>query len=54
MCAADFERVAVELGRCDLCDEGKAVFRSDGLRLSICERYYRRLVREENERSGVM
>jgi len=54
MCAADFERVSVELGRCGLCDEGKALFRSEGLRLSICEKCYGRLLREENVREGVV
>ena len=54
MCAADFEKVSVELGRCGLCDEGKALFRSDGLKLAICEKCYGRLLREENEGKGVV
>jgi len=53
MCAADFEKAGVELGRCGLCDEGKALFRSCDLRLAICEKCYGRLVREENESKGV-
>jgi len=53
MCAADFERVSVDLGLCGLCDEGKAVFRSEGLRLSLCERCYGRLLREENGGTGM-
>jgi len=53
MCAADFERGSVDLGRCGLCDEGKALFRSGELRLNICERCYGRLLREENRNKGV-
>ncbi|MBN2734802.1 MAG: hypothetical protein JXQ82_08105 [Methanomicrobiaceae archaeon] len=53
MCAADFDRVSVELGRCGLCDEGRALFRSCDLRLAICEKCYGRLLREENGRGGV-
>ena len=54
MCAADFERASVELGRCGLCDEGRAVFRSCDLKPVICEKCYGRLVREENEGMGVV
>ncbi|WFN37955.1 hypothetical protein L1994_02350 [Methanomicrobium antiquum] len=54
MCAADFERVSVDLGRCGLCDEGKALFRSGDLKLSICEKCYGRLLREENGGKGVV
>ncbi|WOF17336.1 hypothetical protein F1737_08805 [Methanoplanus sp. FWC-SCC4] len=54
MSAADFERVSVDLGRCGLCDEGKALFRSGELKLVICERCYGRLLREENGRSGIL
>ncbi|MDD4127741.1 MAG: hypothetical protein PHV39_08660, partial [Methanomicrobium sp.] len=53
MCAADFEKVSVELGRCGLCDKGKALFRSCDLKLAICEKCYGRLVREENEGKGI-
>ena len=53
MCAADFEKVSVELGRCGLCDEGKAVFRSCDLKIAICEKCYGRLLREENGGKGV-
>ena len=53
MCAADFERVSVDLGRCGLCDEWKALFRSDGLKIAICEKCYGRLLREENREKGV-
>ena len=54
MCAADFERVSVDVGRCGLCGEKKTVFRSEGLKPAICERCYGRLVREENGRKGVV
>jgi len=53
MCAADFEKVSVDLGRCGLSDEVKALFRSDGVRLSICEKCYGRLVREEDRKCEV-
>ena len=54
MCIADFERVSVDVGKCGLCDEGKALFRSCDLKLAICEKCYGRLVREENEGMGVV
>ena len=49
----EFLRVKVELGRCDLCDAGKAVYRSREARTSLCEGCYARLVREGNAREGV-
>ena len=48
MCADDFERVSVDLGRCGLCGEGKALFRSCDLKLAICEKCYGRVLREGN------
>ncbi|WP_048152476.1 hypothetical protein, partial [Methanolacinia paynteri] len=42
----DFERTTKELGKCDLCGEGKAAFSSDELKMSICERCFGRLLRE--------
>jgi len=49
----EFLRVKVELGRCDLCRTGKAVYRSREARTSLCEGCYARLVREGNAREGV-
>lgn len=49
----DFERVNVELGKCSLCGNGRAVFSSKGLRMSICEGCYGRLLREECLKEGV-
>ena len=46
-----FERTKVELGRCDVCKELKAVYRSR--EANICEGCYARLVREWNGREGV-
>jgi hypothetical protein len=48
-----FERVRAELGRCDICDAGKAVYRSREAQAKICEGCYARLVREGNAREGV-
>jgi len=47
-----FSRVRVDLGRCDVCDAGKAVYRSAADRVSICAGCYARLVREWNGREG--
>ncbi|WP_207231371.1 hypothetical protein [Methanofollis fontis] len=45
---ADFSRVSTDLGRCSLCGEGRAAFRSaDGLTV-LCEGCYARAVREWN------
>ncbi|HOF97524.1 MAG TPA: hypothetical protein PLV90_10185, partial [Methanoculleus sp.] len=49
----EFSRVRVELGRCDICDTGKAVYRSREARANLCEGCYARLVREGNAREGV-
>ena len=49
----EFSRVKVELGRCDICDTGKAVYRSREARANLCEGCYARLVREGNAREGV-
>lgn len=48
-----FERMETDLGRCDVCDAGKAVYRSAADRTSICAGCYARLVREWNGREGV-
>ena len=48
-----FERAGVELGRCDICGTGKAVYRSREARANVCEGCYARLVREWNRGEGV-
>jgi len=47
-----FSRVRVDLGRGDVCDAGKVVYRSAADRVSICAGCYARLVREWNGREG--
>ncbi|WP_052418843.1 hypothetical protein, partial [Methanolacinia paynteri] len=49
----DFERVNKELGKCDLCGEGKAVFSSKELKTNICEGCFGRLLREDLKKEGV-
>jgi len=48
-----FERVKVEIGRCDICGERKAVYRSGEAQAKVCEGCYARLVREWNRGKGV-
>ena len=48
-----FERARVDLGRCDVCKEGRAVYRSREAQANLCEVCYSRLVRERNGRAGV-
>jgi hypothetical protein len=48
-----FSRTKVELGRCDICGEKRAVYRSRETRTSICDQCYARLVREWNGQAGV-
>jgi energy-coupling factor transporter ATP-binding protein EcfA2 len=48
-----FERVRTEIGRCDVCGAGKAVYRSREAQVGICEGCYARLVREWNRGEGV-
>jgi hypothetical protein len=48
-----FERVKVEIGRCDVCGERKAVYRSGEAQAKVCEGCYARLVREWNRGAGV-
>ena len=48
-----FERVKVEIGRCDVCGTGKAVYRSREAQAKVCEGCYARLVREWNRGEGV-
>ncbi|MCK8519070.1 hypothetical protein [Methanoculleus sp. 7T] len=48
-----FERVKTELGRCDICKTGKAVYRSREARAKVCEGCYARLVREWNRGEGI-
>ncbi|MCT8337602.1 hypothetical protein FKB36_08925 [Methanoculleus sp. Afa-1] len=47
-----FERVKVEIGRCDVCREKKAVYRSREAQAKVCEGCYARLVREWNKGEG--
>ncbi|MFA7073254.1 MAG: hypothetical protein WC138_12200 [Methanoculleus sp.] len=49
-----FTRTKVELGRCDVCGTGKAVYRSREAQAMVCDQCYARLVREWNGREGVM
>ena len=48
-----FARVRVEIGRCDVCGMGKAVYRSSEAQAKVCEGCYARLVREGNAREGI-
>ena len=48
-----FSRTKVDLGRCDVCGTGKAVYRSREARAKVCEGCYARLVREWNKGKGV-
>ena len=48
-----FTRTKVEIGRCDVCGEKKAVYRSRETQAKVCEGCYARLVREWNGRVGV-
>jgi len=48
-----FARVKVEIGRCDVCGEKKAVYRSREAQVKVCEGCYARLVREWNRGEGV-
>ena len=48
-----FTRTKVELGRCDVCGEKRAVYRSREAHAKVCEGCYARLVREWNGREGV-
>ncbi|WP_067051944.1 hypothetical protein [Methanofollis ethanolicus] len=49
----EFTRVSTDLGRCTVCDEGRAVYRSGDGRARLCERCYGRLVQAWNERRGI-
>ena len=48
-----FSRTKVDLGRCDVCGTGKAVYRSREAQTKVCEGCYTRMVREWNGRVGV-
>ncbi len=48
-----FARTKVELSRCDVCGEKKAVYRSREARARVCEGCYARMVRELNGWAGV-
>jgi len=43
-----FSRTKVELGRCDVCGTGKAIYRSREAQAKVWEGCYARLVRESN------
>ena len=49
----EFTRTKTDLGRCSVCGEGRAVFRSGDGRARLCERCYARLVRGWNEKKGL-
>ena len=49
----DFERVNKDLGKCDLCGKGKAVFSSKELKMNVCEGCFGRLLREDLREEGV-
>ncbi|WP_342676926.1 hypothetical protein [Methanofollis sp. UBA420] len=49
----EFVRTKTDLGRCSVCDEGRAVFRSVDGRAVLCERCYGRLVQAWNEKRGL-
>jgi len=49
----EFARVKTDLGRCSVCGEGRAVYRSADRRVVLCERCYARVMREWNARGGV-
>jgi len=49
----DFIRVKVVSGRCNICNEGAAVFRSVEKQIGVCEGCYRKMVREWNDRNGI-
>ncbi|MDI6898576.1 MAG: hypothetical protein QMC82_01960 [Methanolinea sp.] len=50
----DFTRVQSDLGRCDICNGGKAVFWCAEKRVGVCEGCYGRMVREWNRERGVV
>ncbi len=49
----EFVRVRAEIGRCDICRAGKAVYHSREAQTKVCEGCYARLVREWNRDAGV-
>ncbi|MBP2145460.1 hypothetical protein J2129_000914 [Methanofollis sp. W23] len=49
----EFTRVSTDLGRCDVCDEGRAVHRSADGQVVLCERCYAGLVRAWNMGKGI-
>ncbi|WP_048148297.1 hypothetical protein [Methanolacinia paynteri] len=50
----DFERVNKDLGKCDLCGKGKAVFSSKELKMSVCEGCFGRILKEDLRGRGEM
>jgi hypothetical protein len=49
----EFARVKTDLGRCSVCGEGRAVYRSGDGRVVLCEGCYVRVVRAWNEGRGI-
>jgi len=49
----DFIRVKVVSGRCDICHEGAAVFRSAEKQIGVCERCYSGMMQKWNEMKGI-
>jgi len=49
----EFTRTKTDLGRCTVCAEGKAVYRSGDGTARLCEACYGRLVWGWNEKKGV-
>ena len=47
----DFEITIKDLGKCDLCGGGKAVFSSGELKMSFCERCFGRILRKDLKES---
>jgi hypothetical protein len=49
----EFTRTSIQLGRCDICDHGAAVYRCVQKQVNICEGCYSRLVRGWNQNNGI-
>ena len=49
----DFVRVKIPQNRCDICQEGIAVFRCAEKHVEVCEGCYAKMVREWNEKAGI-
>jgi hypothetical protein len=49
----DFVRIKMVSGRCDICHEAAAVFRSAENQIGVCEGCYGKMVRGWNKRKGI-